>query len=265
MRQSLIKILRGNSVLIYLLASFLTSSSCILDPDNHQEENNLNSIPKSIDTLFLLPNGPFIELVFIPYSYGGFYIGKYEITNEQYKVFIDDTRYDGSDHPSSKSTEPFLNHFKNGNYPAKKGDYPICYVNWWHTKAYCNWLSRKTGKTVRLPTKDEWEYVAGGLEKRIYPWGNEWDPKRCNWASSIDGYEEAAPVGSFSNGTTPEGIHDLAGNIWEWCEDRVLRGGPWCMGPETVKTTFSSKEDTDRADDKFGFRIVVIIEKQQKN
>jgi len=74
--------IRRDSVLIYLLTSFFTLGSCILTQHNHHEENILNSITNSIDTLSLSPNGPFIELVFFPYSSGGFYISKYEITNE---------------------------------------------------------------------------------------------------------------------------------------------------------------------------------------
>lgn len=246
--------------LIIVLVLSVIGISCV--QKSYDDDNKiLANIEKNIK---LNPGGPPIKLVHFPPRKSGlrsplqsFYIGKYEITNAQYKVFIDETQYDGSDHPSSKRSEPFLNDFKDGNYSKNQANYPVCYLNWWHANAYCDWLSRKIGKIVRLPTKDEWEYVAGGTGKRIYPWGNEWHPKRCNWGSDIDGFKGASPVGSFPKGATPEGVHDLCGNIWEWCEDRALRGEPWCEGPDEVTTTFSSWEDTDRADDKFGFRIVV--------
>ena len=51
--------------------------------------------------------------------------------------------------------------------------------------------------------------------------------------------------------------NDMSGNLREWCEDRMLRWGPWCMGPDTVTTACAGREDAERADDKFGFRIVV--------
>lgn len=216
-----------------------------------------------------------IEMIDFQLPEGGrtFSIGTYEITNAQYKAFLDATKYDGQDHPSSK--EPFFHNWNRdpkwtqwmksmsgssvvGSYPADQSNCPACLLNWWHAKAFCDWLSRETRKEVRLPTKGEWLFVAAGSENRKYPWGDEWDPNRCNWAGDVDGFEAAAPVGSFPKGATPEGVHDLAGNIWEWCEDRVLRGGPWCMDRTTVTTSFASKEDTDRADDKFGFRIVLI-------
>ncbi len=187
-----------------------------------------------------------------------FGIGKYEITNRQYQAFVQDTGYDGQDHPSSKRTEPFLNHFTNGRCPEDQAEHPACSVNWWHAKAYCAWLSKKIGKPVRLPTAQEWLFVAAGEEKRTYAWGNDWDPKRCNWSGTEDGFAKSAPVGSFANGCTPEGVHDMSGNIWEWCEDKVLRGGPWCLDRKTVTTSFASREDMNRADDKFGFRIVVL-------
>ena len=200
---------------------------------------------------FLLPSDSAISGV-------KFNISKYEITNRQYQAFVRDTGYDGRDHPSSKGTEPFLHHFTDGRHPEGRAEYPVCYVNWWHARAYCDWLSMKIGKTVRLPTAEEWLFVAAGAEKRKYTWGNDWDLKRCNWGSTEDGFAESAPVGSFPNGCTPEGVHDMCGNIWEWCEDKALRGGPWCMGRDTVTTSCASRGDTDRADDKFGFRIVVL-------
>ena len=85
-----------------------------------------------------------------------FSISKYEITNRQYQGFVQDTGYDGRDHPSSKRTEPFLHHFTDGRYPKGRAEYPVCYVNWWHAKAYCDWLAKKIGKTVRLPTAINW-------------------------------------------------------------------------------------------------------------
>ncbi|MCH8274464.1 MAG: SUMF1/EgtB/PvdO family nonheme iron enzyme [Armatimonadetes bacterium] len=213
-------------------------------------------------TITLNEVSPPIELILIPPrqgAVGGFYIGKYEITNAQYKAFVDETGYDGSDHPSSKFTEPFLGHWVNGTYPDGQAKHPACYVNWHHAEAFCDWLSKKTGKVVRLPADDEWEFAARGEKGRIYPWGDDWQPAFCNWGDEgkTDGYELSAPVGSFPSGATPEGVHDLAGNIWEWTAEKSLRGGPWCLDPDSMRAEWKAIEDTDRADDKFGFRIVM--------
>lgn len=207
---------------------------------------------------------PLVKFV-MPGSGKKFYVGKYEVTNDQYLVFLNASGYDGSDHPSSKPAEPFFyNWRKDKKYidrlngvPQGEGNYPACYLNWYHAKAFCDWLSKETGKTVRLPTAEEWKFVAAGKENRQYPWGNQWDPKRCNWAGDTDGFAGSAPIGSFPNGATPEGVCDMVGNIWEWSNDKTLMGGPWCLEPEHLTTQISADEDEHQANDKFGFRILV--------
>ncbi len=201
-----------------------------------------------------------------------FLIGRFEVTQAQYAAFIRATGYDGSDHLSSKGSEPFLADWRDGRGPAGREDHPVCYVNLHHARAYCAWASRVTGRTVRLPTDAEWELAARGPEGRRYPWGDEWDPARCNWGDSmggdrygvVDGFEASSPVGWFGgpggggrSGATPQGVCDMAGNIWEWTAEGHLRGGPWCMGPETVRSDAIAREDTERCDDKFGLRVVV--------
>jgi formylglycine-generating enzyme required for sulfatase activity len=102
-------------------------------------------------------------------------------------------------------------------------DHPVVHVSWNDAKAYCRWSG------TRLPTEAEWEMAArGGLEQATYPWGNELTPDgehRCNiWQGNFpdsntveDGYLGTAPVHVFRpNGF---GLHNVAGNVWEWCED----------------------------------------------
>lgn len=206
-----------------------------------------------------LPSGPKIELIRIAGNADlpTFWIGKFEIRNDQYRAFIQETGYDGSDHPSSKTNEPFLADWKKGSFPAGKAAYPAAYLNWHHSTKFCVWLSQKSGRKVALPTQAQWYWAAAGAQKRKFPWGMEWAKNRCNIGGASDGFAESAPVGSFPLGATPEGVHDMAGNIWEWTSDGFLRGGPWCMGPETVECDSAADEGIDRADDKFGFRIVV--------
>ncbi len=194
-------------------------------------------------------------------SIGGppFHMSRHEITHAQYQAFVDDTGYDGRDHPSSKPRERFLGQWTDGRPPEGRANHPVCNVNWHHATAFCEWLSRKSGRPVRLPTDAEWELAAGGSEKRAYPWGDTWDPRACNWGEGgrIDGYAESAPVGSFARGATKEGLLDMAGNIWEWTADKTLRGGPWCERVEWQRCDFVAREDASRADDKFGFRVLM--------
>jgi formylglycine-generating enzyme required for sulfatase activity len=175
----------------------------------------------------------------------GFCIGKYEVTNAQYKIFCDST---GHRLPSDSGFVDMPHYFI--AYP----NYPVVNVSWVDAKAYCDWAG------VRLPTEAEWEKSARGTNKREYPWGKEWDGKKCNHGSSLedgtdssDGYKYTAPVGSYSAGISLYGCYDMAGNVDEWCYDwygedyyskssncnpkgptvsslgngRVLRGGGW--------------------------------------
>lgn len=207
-----------------------------------------------------LPGAPPIELVAIA-GHGStttFWIARTELTNAHYSAFVRATGYDGSDHPSSKPSEPFLAGWHDATPPADRLDHPVAYLNVRHARAFCDWASRTTGRRVQLPTDAMWGLAARGREGRTFPWGDAFELGRCNLGGDDDGFAGSAPVGSFPNGATPEGVQDLAGNIWEWTAEAHLRGGPWCMGPETVRSDRIAREDADRADDKFGFRIVVV-------
>ncbi len=168
---------------------------------------------------------------------------KHEVTNEAYALFIKDGGYvnksfwviteDGLvDDPEvgwkynqtqglaapdtwNLADEPYWKNAEKSN----AADMPVNNISWYEAYAYCKWLSAKTGKTYRLPTESEWEYAArGGLAGKKYPWGDsEPDGTYCNYGLAGDGYENAAPVGSYpANGY---GLYDMAGNVYEWCLD----------------------------------------------
>jgi formylglycine-generating enzyme required for sulfatase activity len=122
------------------------------------------------------------------------------------------------------------------NNPAQ----PVVGITWYEAMAYCAWLTEKlkgksekfkvwrSGKVdfilpsssfiLRLPTEAEWEKAARGTRGWKYPWGNQWGAARANTDESHT--LRTTPVGIYPNGATPEGVFDLAGNVWEWCQTK---------------------------------------------
>lgn len=133
-------------------------------------------------------------------------IGKYPITNREYQAFVREAKYKP---PQGWDGDQF---------PPEKGSHPVVNVSWNDASAYCKWLGEKTGKPYRLPTEAEWEKAARGEDGRLYPWGNDFDPKRANTSES--NIRDTTDVGKFSpQGDSPYGCADMAGNVWEWCND----------------------------------------------
>ena len=141
-----------------------------------------------------------------------YFIGKYPITNREYQAFLRDVK---------EQTPP--RGWDGDQFPADKGSHPVVNVSWDDANAYCKWLNEKTKKNYRLPTEAEWEKAARGEDERVYPWGNDFDPKKANTSESKIG--DTTDVGKFSNadpaqsGDSPYACADMAGNVWEWCND----------------------------------------------
>lgn len=295
---------------------------------SHDIENISASRTPNYDEMVLLPGGTFkmgAEDNEIRESDGEgpirdvtlepFYVDKTTVTNEQFDEFVKDTGYVTEAErfgwsfvfiallPKSKVRKLKAQTVKGLNWwyaiegaywrkPTGSGsnihkimDHPVVQVSWHDTQAYCKWAGK------RLPYEAEWEYAArGGLETKIFPWGDELEPNgkhRMNvWQGRFplennlaDGYLATAPAKSFlPNGY---GLYNVTGNVWEWCQDfwsptphvygnknptgpmtghqRVCRGGSFlCHHSYCNRYRCSARtcNTPDSASSNFGFRTV---------
>lgn len=129
-------------------------------------------------------------------SIDGFYIDLYEVTNTQYKSFVDATGY----------RAPLK--WEGGTYPEGKQSHPVNNITWYGAKNYCTWAGK------RLPSELEWEKAARGPDGNEYPWGGEYDEKKANFNTG-----ETSAVGSHKNDKSHYGVYDMGGNVMEWVED----------------------------------------------
>jgi formylglycine-generating enzyme required for sulfatase activity len=127
-------------------------------------------------------------------------ISKYEVTFDQYDAFCDAT---GRRKPI--------------DYGWGRGNRPVMDVSWLDAKAFCDWMSQKTGKNIHLPTEAQWEKAARGTDQRRYPWGNT--SPTCGNVNYNYCQVKTMPVGSYPSGVSFYGVHDMAGNVYEWCAD----------------------------------------------
>jgi formylglycine-generating enzyme required for sulfatase activity len=159
-------------------------------------------------------------------------------------------------------------------------EHPVVNVSWHDAVAYCAWLKDCTGEPWRLLTEAEWEKAARWDEKtrsaRVYPWGQEFDPHRCNTRESSLG--ATTPVGLYPNGASPAGAQDMAGNVREWTStryasypyerldgreradargERVQRGGSWFSFGSDARCAFRDWHDPDETSAAVGFRLAL--------
>ena len=132
-----------------------------------------------------------------------FYISKYPVTNVQYAAFVQSTAHRVPEH------------WENDKIPSGKERHPVRYVSWDDAVAFCEWLSRETGKLFQLPSEAEWEKAARGTDGRTYPWGDKLPTTDlCNFDHNVG---DTTPVGKYSpEGDSPYGCVDMASNVWEW-------------------------------------------------
>jgi formylglycine-generating enzyme required for sulfatase activity len=222
----------------------------------------------------------------------GFYLGKYEVTVEQFLCFLNAIAAEDQRYLYLHRRSPVS--YEHGRWLCEKGreHEAADTVTWDGATAFCDWLSKKTGDTYRLPTEAEWEWAAKGKEGRLYPWGvtladyptdeDGWKEFEADIRKRADWGERKRPVGSFPNGATPEGVCDMVGGVWEWCQDwyhmrydasdqrnpkgpppvlfggRVLRGGKENVGGNLTETTtrLVQRADCDRESHIYGMRLL---------
>jgi len=168
-----------------------------------------------------------------------YYLDRNEVTNEEYAKFL---QASGRPLPADPK-DPDYYRWEGPTPPAGQEKYPVMYVSWYDAQAYCEWAGK------RLPTEEEWEKAARGNDQRQWPWGDTFDASKCN--SFEAGLRWSAPVGSFPQGDSPYGIHDMCGNVAEWTSSwyepypgntikrsaygehyKVARGGAWALPAE---------------------------------
>ena len=247
------------------------------------------STPSGPSGMVLIPAGEFqmgsaentdeqpVHTVYID----AFYMDRYEVTNAEYKRFLDANRQWQKGRISSTYHDgDYLKHWSGNNYPSGKGKHPVTYVSWYAAMAYARWAGK------RLPTEAEWEKAARGvLVGQKYPWGNYIGATRANYDKKVGG---TTFVGKYSS--NGYGLYDMAGNVAEWCLDaydedfyersprqnpiagasvlnvtanfsqvttnRVLRGGSWSTLAQSVRAADRTKGHPTLSYFGAGFRCV---------
>ena len=233
--------------------------SKLFDAENRRLAQSNHSSP-----MVHIPGGGFIRGPYVyenewPVSWvavDDFNIDRHPVTNRQFKEFLKDhfkqnKSYVDTDYHQTINFDYSKIKATAEEVTIQKGfeDHPVVGVTWHGAQAYCKWKSSLERTEYRLTTEAEWEKAARGFLGRRYPWGNEFAREKCNTYEF--GISEPTRIGSFPDGRSPYGCHDIAGNVWEWCQDdfqddfyekgtkenpvcikaesglKVLRGGSW--------------------------------------
>ncbi|MBI4773153.1 MAG: SUMF1/EgtB/PvdO family nonheme iron enzyme, partial [Deltaproteobacteria bacterium] len=230
----------------------------------------------------------------------GFWMAKHEVTVDQFGKFVDAAGYkteaerDGGCYAyEGEWKKKEGTSWRNPPTVQQQTNHAVVCVSWNDAKAFAKWLSRESGKDIRLPGEAEWEYAARAGTSTIWFWGD--DPDRaCRYVNAVDTafkktwdssyyfdcddrYVTTAPVGTYKS--NPFGLYDMLGNVWEWCEDwyssdayskytrdnpivdtggsdRVIRGAGWSDDPRHVRCAVRSYSTPGFGSNYLGFRLL---------
>jgi formylglycine-generating enzyme required for sulfatase activity len=242
-----------------------------------------------------------------------FYLGVHEVTIGQFRLFVDSQGHITQAEAEGRGGIGWDEKWRKGRefswrYGGWKvtDNHPVANVSWNDAVAFCGWLSRKEGRSYRLPTEAEWEYACrantdtlfyhGDNVEDLVKFGNVPDAdakqKLQNPRSvrSRDGYAFSAPVGQYE--ANAFGIHDMHGNVWEWCWDaysetyyatflpevatdpkgpdpvgtatRVLRGGSWSDHPLLCRSAARKEYEKTGFLYNYGFRVVCEVPQHER-
>ena len=200
-----------------------------------------------------------------------FAVGKYAVTFAEWDACVADGGCGG---------------YKPSDQGWGRGDRPVINVNWDDAKAYVAWLSKKTGKTYRLPSEAEREYVARAGTTTPFWWGSSIAPDQANYDGSAAVYKGGGKEGEYRGKTVPVksfqpnpwGLYQVHGNVYEWCEDcwngdyngaptdgsvrtagncgrRVVRGGSWSGIPWYLRSASRDRGSSGLRGSGIGFRV----------
>ena len=201
-----------------------------------------------------------------------YWIDIYEVTNKQYLEFVTATGHRPAlDDTCTTDSCWEGNLWKGNSFSTLIRNQPVTQVDWYDAVAYCKW------KGKRLPSEAEWEKAARGPSGNIYPWGKGSPKGRATYNRKWKGIATMTSVGSYPRGVSIYGLHDTAGNVWEWVDDwymrtyysvgtkkypkgpangkfKVLRGGSWINFPDSLRSAFRRWSLPDVRFNDTGFR-----------
>lgn len=201
-----------------------------------------------------------------------FLISQFPVTNAQFDVFLDDSNGYVNDqwwYFSQRAMDWHIAHPSALNSRFRGDERPRENVNWYEAMAFCHWLSHVSGVQITLSTLEMWQRAALGDSDFTYPWGNYYHHECCNTRESS--LRMTTNVNRYTEGGSPFGVFDMAGNVWEWCLDkqppdeespdfkRAVIGGSYVSPFDRAQASFRYHLNPEVRYSSIGFRLVGLL------